>query len=135
MTATTVVVYLGLRTSGRCGMRDRWPTSVDIVIVGGGFAGAATAWGLARRGVSDVLVLEASDQFGSQASGRNASMVRQLSSDPWTSRLLRQSVARILGPEATLGVEARRCGSLLLFEEPAGKMWLPSSQRIYTACA
>ncbi len=109
-------------------MRDTLPTQVDVVIVGGGFAGAATAWALARRGVGDVLVLEASDQFGSQASGRNASMARQLSSDPLTSALLRQSVDRMLGPDRALEVEARRCGSLLLLEEPAGLPWLEAAR-------
>jgi glycine/D-amino acid oxidase-like deaminating enzyme len=33
--------------------------AADIVIIGAGFAGAATAHHLARRGVGDVVVLEA----------------------------------------------------------------------------
>lgn len=100
------------------------PGRVDVVIAGGGFAGAATAWALARRGVRDVLVLEAAEQFGAQASGRNASMARQVSSDPVTAALLRRSVAGILGGEGGLAAEARRCGSLLLAEEGPGEAWL-----------
>ncbi len=100
------------------------PGRVDIVIAGGGFAGAATAWALARRGVGDVLVLEASDQFGSQASGRNASMARQLTSDPVTSAVLRRSVALFLGPDGEVGADARRSGSLLLVDASAGDAWL-----------
>ncbi len=105
------------------------PKRVEVVIVGGGFAGAATAWALAKRGVGDVLILEAFDQFGSQASGRNASMARQLSSDPVTGALLRQSVAAFLGDDAGFKVDARRCGSLLLVEGPAGASWLRAVER------
>ena len=35
-----------------------------IAIVGGGITGLATAWFLRRRGVSDVVLFEASDRFG-----------------------------------------------------------------------
>lgn len=41
-----------------------------VVVVGGGFAGLATALGLAERGVRDVVLLEAHD-IGHGASGRN----------------------------------------------------------------
>ena len=47
------------------------------VIVGAGFAGAATAYHLARQGVEDVLVLEQESIPGFHASGRNAAMLRQ----------------------------------------------------------
>lgn len=76
---------------------DELPARADVVIVGGGFAGAATAWWLARRGVVDVAVLEREDLLGLHASGRNAGMCRQLAEDDrWTAlcargaRLLRE---------------------------------------------
>ena len=49
-------------------MKEDNPDRADVVIVGGGFAGAATACFLARRGVTDLLVLESADQFGAAAS-------------------------------------------------------------------
>ncbi len=49
----------------------------EVVVVGGGFAGAATAWSLVRRGVTDVVLLEREDLPGRHSSGRNAAMARQ----------------------------------------------------------
>lgn len=57
------------------------PRSVDVAIVGGGFAGMSTAWWLARRGVRDVCVLEREPELGRYASGRSAGMGRQLAED------------------------------------------------------
>ena len=49
--------------------------SADVVIVGGGLEGAATAWALTRRGVTDVLVLER-DTVGSGGTGKSSGIVR-----------------------------------------------------------
>ena len=49
----------------------------DIVILGGGFAGAATAFHLSKVTSAKILVLEAEQAFGEHASGRNAGMLRQ----------------------------------------------------------
>ena len=40
---------------------------VGVVVVGAGVAGLAAAWHLARRGVSDLLVLELEDAPGGNA--------------------------------------------------------------------
>ncbi|GAA0234382.1 FAD-binding oxidoreductase [Cryptosporangium japonicum] len=47
----------------------------DVVVVGGGLAGTATAWSLARRGVTDVTVLERST-VGSGGTGKSSGVVR-----------------------------------------------------------
>jgi D-arginine dehydrogenase len=57
------------------------PRTVDVAIVGGGFAGMATAWWLARQGVHDVVVLEREAELGRYASGRSAGLGRQLAED------------------------------------------------------
>lgn len=54
------------------------PRSADVVIIGGGFAGMATAWALAVRGVTDVIVVEREADLGRYASGRSAGLGRQL---------------------------------------------------------
>ena len=52
----------------------------DVVVVGGGIVGCATAYYLARRGVR-VILLERGEVAGEQ-SGRNWGFVRQQGRDP-----------------------------------------------------
>src|ERR687892_1713813 len=52
-------------------LRDRY----DVVIVGGGSHGLATAYYLAQRGITDVCVLE-QGYIGSGAAGRNTAILR-----------------------------------------------------------
>jgi glycine/D-amino acid oxidase-like deaminating enzyme len=47
----------------------------EVIIVGGGLEGAATAWALAQRGVTDVLVLERAT-VGSGMTGKSSGIVR-----------------------------------------------------------
>lgn len=56
-------------------MAAELPTSAEVVIVGGGLEGCAAAWELARRGVSDVLVLERAT-VGSGGTGKSSGIVR-----------------------------------------------------------
>ena len=60
--------------------------SHDVVILGAGFAGCATAWALAHRGVK-AIVLEQEPELGRYASGRGAGLGRQLCEDDDTSAL------------------------------------------------
>lgn len=53
----------------------------DVVIVGGGIIGCATAYYLTKRGKS-VIVLEVSDNIGNGGSSRNGGGVRQSGRDP-----------------------------------------------------
>src|SRR5947207_1492558 len=52
-------------------LRDRY----DVVIIGGGVHGLATAYYLAERGVTSVAVLE-KNYIGAGASGRNTAIIR-----------------------------------------------------------
>lgn len=52
--------------------------SARILIIGGGFAGAATAYELSRRGMTGVVLVEREQACGYHASGRNAALGRQL---------------------------------------------------------
>ena len=64
----------------------------DVVIIGGGAHGLATAYYLARRGITDVAVLERR-YIGSGAAGRNTAIVRANYATPASVRLYRASVA------------------------------------------
>lgn len=63
------------------------PANANVVIIGGGFAGTATAWALQRLGIADVIVLERDIQLGRFASGRSAGLGRQLAEDEDTTAL------------------------------------------------
>ena len=86
------------------------------IIVGAGFAGAATAYHLTRQGVSDLLVLEQESIPGFHASGRNAAMLRQCIAEPDLTKLALDGAAFIRNlptdwPEPVL---FKNNGSLLL---------------------
>lgn len=55
--------------------------NADVIIVGGGIIGNATAYYLAKKG-SSVIVLEKSDHIGNGGSSRNGGGVRQSGRDP-----------------------------------------------------
>lgn len=54
----------------------------DVIIIGSGFAGAATAYHLSQFPQLKILVLEREETYGLHASGKNAAMLRQGVSDP-----------------------------------------------------
>ncbi|TPG29486.1 NAD(P)/FAD-dependent oxidoreductase [Mycolicibacterium hodleri] len=49
--------------------------TAEVVIVGGGIEGAAAAWALSQRGITDVLVVER-DTVGSGMTGKSSGIVR-----------------------------------------------------------
>lgn len=53
----------------------------DVVVIGGGIVGCAPAYYLAKRGIKDVIVLEASESIGHGGSSRNGGGVRQSGRD------------------------------------------------------
>lgn len=62
-------------------MSTAFPTSAEVVIVGGGVMGASAAFHLAEAGVRDVVVLEMGD-FASGSTSKAAGGVRAQFSDP-----------------------------------------------------
>src|ERR1035437_7306055 len=67
--------------------------SADVVIVGGGGMGASVAYHLARRGVTDVVLLEREKLLASGSTGRNAGGVRHQFSNAANIRLSIESIA------------------------------------------
>ncbi len=87
------------------------PATTDVAIIGGGFAGAATAWALARRGIASI-VLEREAELGKFASGRSAGLGRQLVDDDETTALTVRG-AQLL---RELGGVWRESGGVLTFD-------------------
>jgi D-arginine dehydrogenase len=90
--------------------------SFNYVIIGAGFAGAATAYHLTRRGVTDILILEQESIPGYHSSGRNAAMIRQCVSDPALLGLTGRGAAFLRNCSSgwPVLVDFKRNGSLLL---------------------
>jgi len=93
------------------------PATANVVIIGAGFAGTATAWALQRLGIADVIVLEREVQPGRFASGRSAGFGRQLTEDEDTTSLT------IRGAEVlrTLPIWAPT-GGILSFDDEANAL-------------
>ena len=84
------------------------------IVVGAGFAGAATAWALARAGLGPGLILEQEPSFGTHASGRNAALVKLSESDDVVRTLVTRSLKAIRAVERTDELLVRRTGGLAL---------------------
>src|SRR5262245_25927268 len=98
-----------------------------VAIVGAGLAGAATAYFLRRRGVTDVVLLEREAAPGAHASGRNAGLIRALIDDDALAEAAREGAAWLREPPADLARGAplaRTTGSLILGAtgEPGGDL-------------
>lgn len=88
-------------------VRLRWPdalrSSYDVVIIGGGGHGLATAYYLAtRHGISDVAVIE-QGYIGSGNSGRNTTVIRANYGVPEAVRFYQHSLELFQGLEEETG--------------------------------
>ncbi len=96
------------------------PERCAVAIVGGGIMGLALAYDLCRRGMTDVVVLEAG-YLCAGASGRNGGGVRTQWNTETNIRLARRSLALCRGFARELGVNVwlRQGGYLFLAQSDA----------------
>lgn len=90
--------------------------TADVVIVGGGIIGCATAYYLAKKKIS-VIVLEGSDHIGDGGSSRNGGGVRQSGRDPRELPLVMYGIQNLwstLSDELEVDCEYHRDGNLRL---------------------
>lgn len=91
-------------------------TKADVIVIGAGIVGNATAYYLAKKGKS-VIVLDASDYIGNGGSSRNGGGVRQSGRDPRELPLMVYGVENIwptLSEELDVDTEYTQCGNLRL---------------------
>jgi glycine/D-amino acid oxidase-like deaminating enzyme len=99
--------------------REKPPERVDVVVVGAGIVGCATAWWLARRGLAVALVEKG--RIGCEQSSRNWGFVRQQGRDPAEMPLIMESLRIWRGLAAKLGEDVG-------FHQ-GGALYLASSER------
>ena len=92
-------------------LKDRY----DVVIIGGGSHGLATAYYLRQQGITDVAILEKS-YIGSGAAGRNTTILRSNYKTPEGARFYDASVKLYegLGQEMGFNLLFSQCGHLTL---------------------
>jgi len=92
------------------------PTTADIVIIGGGVMGASVAYHLASRGMTNVILLEKEEFFGTGATGRCAGGVRYQFSTEVNIRLSLASLPMLEHFREEIGqnIDYHPCGYLLI---------------------
>ena len=94
------------------------PSRAAVVIVGGGMAGLSCAASLARRGVRDVVLLEAQTLAHAKASSYGETrMFREMYSDPVLCRLAQEANRLWREEENHAGQQLRETHGLLFYGE------------------
>lgn len=90
--------------------------TADVIVVGGGIIGCATAYYLSKKG-SSVILLEGSDYIGNGGSSRNGGGVRQSGRDPRELPLVMYGIRNLwpkLSEELEVDCEYHQDGNLRL---------------------
>lgn len=101
--------------------------NAEIIIIGGGIIGCATAYYLAKNGVKEVIVLEGSDFMGNGGSSRNGGGVRQSGRDVRELPLVMYGIKNLwphLSEELEVDCEYHQDGNLRLGKTEAHKATL-----------
>src|SRR5262245_28671894 len=72
----------------------------DVLILGGGIAGLATAWSLAQRGVRGIVLAEREPELGTQSSGKSAAILLTAVEDGALGELARAGARFLTAPPA-----------------------------------
>ena len=106
-----------------------------VVVVGAGIMGLSIAYHLARRGQTDVIVLDKSYLCGG-ASGRNGGGVRAQWSSEATVRLMQESIqmCRDFASEMKINIWFRQGGYLFLVRSEEKRRALEASVKLQNDC-
>ena len=96
-------------------------TTADVVVIGGGIMGASTAYHLAKRGCTNVLVVESGEMFGLGSTGLNAGGIRYQFATAVNVELSTLSIGMMerFADEMDQPIGLRRCGYLFMLDDEA----------------
>jgi sarcosine oxidase subunit beta len=96
------------------------PKEADVVIIGGGVNGLSTAYHLAKRGCTDIIVLEKEEALATQTTGLSAGGIRQQFSTAVNILMAKYSVEVLEHFEEITGQDPsfRQVGYLFLLSQP-----------------
>lgn len=102
----------------------------DVIIIGGGLLGSATAYQLAKRGAGRILLFERQD-IASQASARAACLLTRARTKTVLMKLVQETYDCIAEIETLLGdsLELQQCGSLTIASSQASQKGLEELER------
>jgi sarcosine oxidase subunit beta len=95
------------------------PDTADVVIIGGGVMGVSTAYHLASKGCTDVLLVERNRFLGEESTGRCAGGIRYQFSNEIDIRLSSHSIPMLerFADELEQEIDLRQCGYLFLLSK------------------
>ena len=99
-------------------------SDADVVVIGSGGLGAATAYYLAKRGGVRVALLD-KHELGSQTSPRAAGLSAEVRHSPLMTRIAARGVEKLLRFAAETGepLDIHQPGSLKIARRPAAARW------------
>lgn len=111
-------------------------TAAEVVIVGGGCMGASAAFHLARRGITDVVLVEREAVLGAGSTGRNAGGVRHQFSNEANIRLSIESIRLFerFREEVGYDIDFHQDGYLFLLSSPASVEAFRRNVAVQRAC-
>jgi D-arginine dehydrogenase len=89
----------------------------DIIIIGGGIAGASLAYWLSEHGVRDIAILERESRLGYHSSSRSAQSFVSFSHDPFERRATSAARAFFTRPPPGFGHIYNHAGTFILFDQ------------------
>jgi L-2-hydroxyglutarate oxidase len=95
--------------------------SYEVVVVGGGIVGAATAWELTSRGYGPVLVLEKEKRVARHQTSHNSGVIHSgiyYQPGSFKAVMCREGAAATKAFAADHGIPVRNCGKLLVATNP-----------------